>query len=152
MTKSIKKTMLMLVLTCASLTMLFSGSRLPVNVYASEAMTPYYNNVVTVDSAATISSSGKLTARYSYDGRQGVTTKAVVTTYVEKKTLGLFWSKVDIGTTNDEWVDTVYNYTHTGSHSVQLTSTGTYRITFEFAIYGNGGAADEFTKVKEIKY
>lgn len=152
MTKSIKKTILTFALICASVTTLFSGIKNPANVYASEAMTPYYNNVVTVDSAATISSSGKLTARYSYDGSRGITTKAVITTYVEKKTLGLFWSRVDIGTTNDEWVDTISNYTHTGSHSVQLSSTGKYRVTFNFVIYGTGGSADEITKVKEIEY
>lgn len=115
-------------------------------------MTPYYNNVVTVDSAETISSSGKLTARYSYDRSRGVTTRAVNATYVEKKTLGLFWSRVDIETTNDEWVDTISHYTYTESYSVQLASTGTYRITFKFVVYGNDRLADEITQVKELKY
>lgn len=152
MTKSIRKRILSLVLICTSVIMMFSASTSAVHADASELVAPYYNNVVTVDSTAAISSSGKLTARYSYDGSKTVTTKAVVTTYVEKKNSGLYWSRVDIGTTNDEWVDTINDYAYTGSHSVQLSSKGTYRVTFKLVIYGTGGTADEITRVKEIEY
>lgn len=152
MSKSIMKRTLAFMLTCVSLFMMFSVSTSAVHAHAAEIATPYYNNVVTTDTAAVISSSGKLTARYSYDGKEDVTTKAVITTYVEKKVLGLFWSRVDIGTTDDEWVDTIYDHAYTGSHSVQLSSEGTYRVTFIFVIYGTGGAADEITSEKELVY
>lgn len=119
--------------------------------YAGEAV-PYYNNVNSTNSSASISSSGVLTVTNRYVGSSSVTTKAIITTYVEKKVLGLFWSRVDIGQTNDEWVDTIYNYTYTGSHSVQLSSTGTYRVTVEYVIYGSGGSADTITKEIEKTY
>lgn len=119
--------------------------------YADEAA-PYYNNVLTVNSIASISGSGLLTVTNSYNGSSSLTTKAVITTYVERKTLGIFWSKVDIGQTNDEWVDTIYDYTYTGSHSYQLTKTGTYRVTVEYVIYGSGGSADTITKEIQKTY
>lgn len=134
----------------------FMASVLLVSVFsvvakANEAV-PFYNNVNSTNSSASISSSGVLTITNRYVGSSSVTTKAIITTYVEKKVLGLFWSRVDIGQTNDEWVDTIYNYTYTGSHSVQLSSTGSYRVTVEYVIYGSGGSADMITKEIEKSY
>ncbi len=106
---------------------------------------PCYNNVSSATANASISDSGKLTITYNYSGSSSVTTKAVITTYIEKKFLGLFWKRVDIGTTDDQWVDTINNYRYTGSRTYQLSSTGTYRITVIYKIYGSGGAADEIT-------
>lgn len=120
-------------------------------VSASEIM-PLANNVISASSAATISTSGKLTITNQYYGFNGVTTKAVITTYVEKKVLGLFWTRVDINQTNNEWIDTVYEYEYSGSHSVQLGSTGTYRIVVSYVIYGSGGDADEIEKTIEKTY
>ena len=119
--------------------------------YADEAV-PYYNNVNTASSIASISSSGVLTVTNRYVGSSSVTTKAVITTYVEKRVLGVFWSRVDIGQTDDEWVDTIYDYEYSGSHSVQLSSTGKYRVTVEYVIYGSGGSADTITKEIEKSY
>lgn len=153
MSKSIRVRTLAFMLACVSLCMMFSvSSSAVVHAHASEIATPYYNDLVTTDTAAVISSSGKLTARYSYDGAKDDITKAVITTYVEKKVLGLFWTRVDIGTTDNEWIDTIYDYAHTGSHSTQLTSEGTYRVTFEFVIYGTDGSTDEITREKELEY
>lgn len=121
----------------------------PINAATKEPMIPFYNNVDSANSTVTISSNGTITINNRYTGTQSVTTKAVITTYIEKKTLGIFWSRVNIGQTNDEWVDTIYNYYYSGSHSTQLPSTGTYRVTVEYIIYGSGGVAD--TIVKEIE-
>lgn len=124
----------------------------PAKAAVQEEIAPCYNNVLTANSTATISSSGVITVKNTYTGSQSVTTKAVITTYIEKRTLGIFWSRVDIGQTNDEWVDTIYNYKYSGSHSAQLPSTGTYRVTVEYVIYGSGGAADTITKEIEKSY
>lgn len=152
MAKSIKQRVLSLILVCVSVFTMFSVSVSAVQAQAAEIATPYYNDLVTTNTAAVISSSGKLTASYSYDGSKNDIKKAVITTYVEKKVLGLFWSRVDIGTANDEWVDTINDYAYTGSHSIQLSSQGTYRVTFEFVIYGTDGSTDEITREKEIEY
>ena len=74
------------------------------------------------------------------------------TVYIQKKFLGLFWTKVDIGTTDDEWVDSSTNVSGAFSHSVQLGSSGTYRAVFEIKMYGSGGATDTIEDKIEKKY
>ncbi len=104
---------------------------------------PLYNNTASTTTNMNINSSGEMTIAYKYSGFSDITTKAVITTYIEKQTLWLFWSRVDIGTTNDEWVDTINDYRYTGIRTYQLPSSGTYRVTVVYKIYGSGGAADE---------
>ncbi|MBQ8895134.1 MAG: hypothetical protein IJ043_12095 [Clostridia bacterium] len=124
-------------------------SAFDVNVFAdtdsSSGVTPRYNNVVSVSTVASVSDSGLLTIVNNFEGVKGVITRGVVTTYIHKKFLGLFWQKVDIGQTDNEWVDNAYTYSYDGVITFQLPSTGTYRITSEFVIYGTGGAADTIT-------
>lgn len=109
---------------------------------ADAGVMPCLNNTLSTFTTMSINSSGKLTVSYNYSGFPGVTTKAVITTYVEKRFLGIFWSRVDIGTTDDEWVDTIYQEDYTGSRTYQLSDSGTYRVTVQYKIYGTGGAAD----------
>lgn len=119
--------------------------------YAEEII-PRYNNVSYAESNVTISSSGKMNITNSFSGSASVFSRAVITTYVERKTLGLFWTRVDIGQTDDEWVDTIYTNVYSGTHSHQLEKAGTYRVTVEYVIYGSGGAADTITREIEKTY
>ena len=78
---------------------------------AAMAASPYetrYNNTVMASSVASISESGLLTVDNQFQGIRGKTTKGEITTYVEKKTLGLFWTRVDIGQPNNQWVDRLF--------------------------------------------
>lgn len=118
----------------------------------AQEISPRYNNVDYASSNADVSSSGTLTITNKFSASNSVFSRAVITTYIERKTLGLFWSRVDIGQNNDEWVDTVYNNVYTGSHSHQLTKSGTYRTTVEYVFYGSGGAADTISKEIEVEY
>lgn len=109
-----------------------------------EEISPRLNNTASTTTTMNINSSGKLTIAYNYEGFSSITTKAVITTYIEKRGfLGLTWSRVDIGMTNNQWVDTIYDYSYTGTRTFQLSSSGTYRVTVVYKIYGSGGAADE---------
>lgn len=56
-----------------------------------------FNNTILASSVADVSSSGLLTVTNQYQGIPGKTTKGEITTYIEKKTWGLFWKRVDIG-------------------------------------------------------
>ena len=118
----------------------------------AQEIAPRYNNVDTVESRAVISSSGLMTVINKYSASSSLFNKAVITTYIEKRTLGLFWSRVDIGQTNDEWVITSYTPSYNGTHTHQLSKTGTYRATVEYVFYGSGGAADTITEEVEVKY
>ena len=140
MKKIIKRIFVAMLILCLSVVPLS-----PVSAAVAEGseIMPMYNNVKSASTVISINNSGNLTITYSYSGSPSITTKAVITTYIEKKTLGLFWTRVDIGTTNDEWVDTINNYSYSGTRTHQLSSKGTYRVTTLYKIYGSGGAADE---------
>lgn len=146
MKKNIVKRILSFIVMCVVLV-----STVSFIANAAEIM-PRYNNVDSTRSVASISSTGKLTITNSYSASASVFSRAVITTYVERKTLGLFWTRVDIGQTDDEWVDTIYTNVYSGTHSHQLEKTGTYRVTVEYVIYGSGGAADTITKEIENSY
>lgn len=122
------------------------------SVSNASGIAPLYNNADAVSSSVTISSSGLMNISYRYMGSSSVTTKAVITTYIEKKTLGLFWTRVDIDQPNNQWVDTINNYRYSGSRTFQLSSKGTYRVTITYKIYGTGGAVDEIPFEIEKKY
>lgn len=115
--------------------------------FASAAeITPYYNNVATVRSNAIITSSGYMEVTNQYFGIPDQIDHVVIETKIEKKTLGIFWFDVDGG----EWTDTLYQEFYTGSHGVQLSEKGTYRVTVDYTFYGTSGKNDEvrsqFTK------
>lgn len=150
MSKTVKKMLAAILTLCLAIVPVCSVS-VSAATPQNEIM-PLYNNVNTATANLDVTSSGKLTINYKYAGFSGVTTRAVITTYIEKKILGLFWTRVDLGNTNDEWVDTIYDYRYTGSRTFQLPSSGTYRVTVNFKIYGSGGSADEIEKDIQFSY
>ena len=99
MSRTVRIRMLAFALTVVSIFSMFSGTPFTTRAHAAEIATPYYNNTLSARTTISISSTGELSVVNAYHGFQGVTTRAVITTYVEKKVLGLFWTRVDIGTT-----------------------------------------------------
>ena len=110
-----------------------------------------FNNTLSASSSATISSSGLLTITNQFRGYKGKTTSGEITTYIEKKS-GSTWTRVNIGQPNNQWYDVVTGYMYAGSHSFQLSSHGTYRITVTFVIYGSGGTPDVITRTVTKTY
>ncbi|MCM1286393.1 MAG: hypothetical protein NC213_09170 [Acetobacter sp.] len=129
--------------SCLCIVTLFSAT---ITAYAS-SIQPYSNNVNTTDVTFSISSSGKATVYYSYVGKSGTTKKAEIVTKVQKK-VGLIWITVDSG----NWTDTSTLTSFSKSHSVQLSSKGTYRAHVVFTISGTGGSDDKITKNVEKTY
>ena len=99
-----------------------------------------YSYVSRADSIPSVDASGQLYIAISYVGYNGITTGAKITTYVQKRTLGIFWIKVNNGEPDNEWVDNVSGSSYNGDHELHLSSTGTYRITSEFTIYAATGS------------
>jgi hypothetical protein len=99
-----------------------------------------FSYVSSVKSVPAVDSSGNLYISISYTGYSGITTGAKITTYVQKRTLGIFWTKVNNGQPNNEWVDNVSGSSNSVDHELQLSSTGTYRVTSEFVIYATTGS------------
>ena len=124
---------------------------LPV-IAADYDVAPCYNNTVTANSYFTISENGKATVNIQYEGVSGLTTGATITTKIQKRTLGLIWTKVDIGTEDNVWIDEATGFVYSNSHSVNLNSTGTYRAVVDFVIRGTGGADDEISQTSTCEY
>lgn len=120
-------------------------------IYGSE-ITPRYNNVLTANASSTVTDDGRMTINYYFSGISGTTTKAVITTYIEKQFLFVFWTRVDIGNTDNEWTQTINNYKYSGNRIFTLPSTGTYRTTVIYEVYGSGGSADTITCQDEVTY
>ena len=131
MTIAIKRTLAVILVMCLSIVPLYPVSAIAIT---SDEISPYYNNVKSANTVISIDNSGKLTITYKYTGSSSITTKAVITTYIEQKVLGLFWSRINIGTTNNEWVDTIKKSSYSGSRTFQLASKGTYRVTAVLAV------------------
>lgn len=119
---------------------------------AAQMVEPYFNNTMDASNTVSISSSGKLTIKNNFLAYDNYFSKAIITTYVEKKVLGLFWSRVDIGQNNNKWIDVIYESLYTGFHYFQLSDKGTYRVTSEFVVYGSGGPADTLTETATTEY
>lgn len=113
---------------------------------------PYFDSTAAVKLWGGISSTGVLTVNYSCTGFQGVTEKIVIRTYVEKKVAGLFWSRVDIGGSNNEWVFVSTSSSYSTTKSVTVPSKGTYRVTATFAVYSNDGDTETIQKSFEATY
>lgn len=141
------KTLLSFILIICMVTVSLSTAK----IYGNE-ITPRYNNVLTADATTTVADNGTLSIKYHYSGISGTTSKAVITTYIEKQFLFFFWTKVDIGTTNNEWIQTVNNYRYTGTRTFTLPSNGTYRTTVIYEVYGSGGSSDKITCQDEVTY
>ena len=117
-----------------------------------EEIMPLYNNTKVVRTYCNVNDNGLLTISYNVDGFSDRTTKIVITTYVEREVLGLFWNRVVNGQPNDEWVDTIHNYKYNGSRTFKLSSTGRYRVNVTYKIYGSGGSADTVPYQAEVTY
>lgn len=137
MKKQIKIFLLTMLIIC-----LFASTICPTTAASAGGIKPLYNNTSATTTNMNINENGLMTISYQYSGYPSKTTKAVITTYIEKRTLGLFWSRVDIGTDRNQWVDVINDYRYTGYRTFQLSAKGTYRVVVEYTIYGTGGAAD----------
>lgn len=122
------------------------------SAFAVFSYEPKFNNTITANSVASISDGGLLTITNKYQGIKGTTTKGEITTYIEKKTMGFFWTRVDIGQPDNQWHDVIYNYMYIGDHTFQLASHGTYRITVIYVISGTGGDPDTITRTTTKTY
>lgn len=111
-----------------------------------------YSNTMSATMRSQIDSDGNLSTALKVTGYKGITTRIEVELYVEKKVLGLFWSRVNIGGANNTWTDSINSYIYTNTFGYHLTSTGTYRVTVTYTVHGSGGADDVITLTETATY
>lgn len=93
-----------------------------------------------VQSTAYVSSSGVLSITNYYTVSGAGFTSAKIETYVEKRVMGIFWSKVNNGQPNNTWVATSTATVYMKNYTLQLNSTGTFRVTAKYTFYGSNGS------------
>ncbi|MCR5808619.1 MAG: hypothetical protein K6G56_03560 [Clostridiales bacterium] len=129
--------------------MLLAGIAVPCRRAEAAMM---YNNTNYATLSGSIDSNGDLHATMYVMGINGRTTKIEVALYVEKRVLGLFWTKVDIGCENNIWKDYTTKISYSNTFSTHLNSGGTYRITVTYTVSGSGGSSDTITKTETLSY
>lgn len=120
-----------------ALTAVFSLVSFDMNKASAADVDLMYNNTDSANVVLNINSALKATISIKCTGISSKATKIVAETKIERK-WGLLWLDVDGG----EWTDTVNKSAMSLSHTIQLSKTGTYRVTTNFTVSGTGGASD----------
>ena len=126
-----------------------------VSVYASDAdagIMPRLDNCHDFVMTFTVADPGVAHFAVDYNGNENTFVQAKLTVVFQKKFLGLFWRKVDIGTTNNEWVAYSTELQYMFYDTVTMDGTGTYRANFTLEISGTGGTTDVIEETIECKY
>jgi len=116
-----------------------------VSAFASD-ITPRNNNTASTTTDFVINSDGLALIACSYDGYPGITTGADIEIAIQKRNFLFFWNDVvrQTITVTGESFDEVY--------TCQLTSTGTYKCTVTYTVYGTAGEADVIPFERTVKY
>ncbi len=128
-------------------TLIFSLFIIPVQA-DEPSRSKYYSTVRT--SAYVDSGVLKINNYYSISSNTGFSS-AEIHTYVERRTLGIFWIKVDNGQPDKTWVHTSTQQVYSKNYSLTLSQTGTYRVTAEYTFYGSSGS-ESITMQKTVTY
>lgn len=111
-----------------------------------------YNNTTNAMLNCSINSGGTLQAAMSVFGVSGVTSRIDVELYIEKRILGVFWKKINIGYPNNIWTDSTTGIVYSHIFTTDLTSTGTYRVSVTYTVSGSGGSANVIPFTQKLSY
>ena len=111
-----------------------------------------FNNTANYVCSSSVNASGKLRTDLNVSGFKNITTQIQADLYVEKRILGIFWQRVNIGYTNNVWHDSTTSYHYNNFFTFQLPTTGTYRVTVTFTVSGSGGPDDIITATNTVTY
>lgn len=107
-----------------------------------------YVNADILSVTMSIDSSGVASVMVKMTGNTS-SAQVSVSTYIEKK-IGVAWTRVDIGTTNDVWVCNTTNASLMKTYTARLVGTGEYRAVAEFILIGS--TVEEVIKISEVTY
>lgn len=115
-----------------ALALCFSVLGAPASAAENDAIMPYYTNTTSAQVTLAINDSGLATINSTCTAKFG-TTWIRATTYLEKKVNGT-WTRVDILSTDDQWVTMINSRVFSVTKTHQLTSRGTYRAVTTFDV------------------
>lgn len=113
--------------------------------FASD-ITPRNNNTLMTNTDFVISSAGMAMVAYNYEGYSNITTGATIEIVIQKRNFLFFWNDVVNETIN------VSGVRCNEVNSYQLSSTGTYKCTVTYTVYGTAGEADVIPFERTVKY
>ena len=88
----------------------------------------------------------------TYSAKADVFVQAKLTVKIQKKFLGLFWRDVDIGLTDNEWIEYSYDIHGRFYNYFPADGSGTYRAVFLLEMHGTTGVSDIIEETLEYKY
>lgn len=158
-----KKTILMIITMMFVFTMMFSNASVVYAIddinassytssYSSSEAVPYWDNCNKCSFSFNVLDPGEAHVNVSYVAESSVFVQAKSTVKIQKKFLGLFWRTVDIGETNNEWVEYCTDVYGDLYNCFTVDGTGTYRAVFTLEITGTDGSVDVIEDTIEYKY
>ena len=116
-----------------ALALCFSIFSAPASAAAEDdSIIPYYTNATVAEVTLVINDAGLATIRSNCTAKLS-TSWIRATTYLEKKVNGV-WTRVDILSTDDQWVTMINTRVFSVTKSHQLTSRGSYRAVTTFDV------------------
>lgn len=110
-----------------------------VNLLGSPYAAPRFLAIENVSMTFFITNTGRASIVYSVSSSPNSGT-VIIKTYIEKRTAGIFWRRLNISKTNNEWTERTTKSYYTGSHYVDVSDDGTYRATVKVTA-SNGDTA-----------
>lgn len=121
------------------------------NIFAA-SVTPRWTNCDQYGFTFAITDDGVAHVDVDYLGDSNHFGSARMTIKLQKRFLLLFWNTVDIGYSNNEWVETSTDLYDTFYNSFPLSSKGTYRAVLTLEITGKDGSVDVIESELEYEY
>lgn len=131
-----------------ALALCFSVLGAPASAAEDNAIMPRYTNATVADVILVIDDTGLATISSSCTAIPS-TTWIRATTYLEKKVNGT-WTRVDILSTDDQWVTMINSRVFSVTKTHQLTSRGTYRAVTTFDVIA--GTTETITVIAQRTY
>ena len=132
-----------------ALALCFSILSAPASAAAEDnAIIPRYTNATVAEVTMAIDNSGLATIKSCCTAIPS-TTWIRATTYLEKKVNGT-WTRVDILSTDDQWVTMINTRVFSVTKTHQLTSRGTYRAVTTFDVIA--GTTETITVIFQATY
>lgn len=127
--------------------LMLMGSVLPVHAADSRM-----SHGITAHCLFAITDTGLSELSITYSANTTSFTHITIESYIQKRSLGFIWTKVDNGETDKTWVD--YSTATDGIfiHQLQLSETGKYRAVYTITFSGTGAEDDVIEDKLEYTY
>ena len=123
-----------------------------ISVSAANDISPRFTNCNQCDFTFAILEPGEAHVLVTYYAKTDVFVQAKLTVKIQKKFLGLFWRDVDIGMTDNKWIEYSYDVDGQFYNYFPADGTGTYRAVFLLEMHGTTGVSDTIEETLEYKY